>query len=161
MTGTILSTRDYGTNKKRPLWVEGGRFGVYRQQTRKYTSGDDITSSVEKNRAGRERERECGVRNRVAMSSNDNKWSLVTLRAIYFTYLPDRLFFSSSQTPGFRHVGSSSGPSWTESWVRPCKTEWMCCLWSGGRWKPKHRKHRGRVDPCMWKECLQGKKRWG
>ena len=73
MTGTILSTRDYGTNKKRPLWVEGGRFGVYRQQTRKYTSGDDITSSVEKNRAGQERERECGVRNRVAMSSNDNK----------------------------------------------------------------------------------------
>ena len=52
MTGTILSTRDYGTNKKRPLWVERGRFGVYRQQTRKYTSGDDITSSVEKNRAG-------------------------------------------------------------------------------------------------------------
>lgn len=52
VAGTILSTRDYGTNKKSPLWVEGGRFSIYRQQTHKYTSGDDIIGYMEKNRAG-------------------------------------------------------------------------------------------------------------
>lgn len=30
----------------------------------------------------------------------------------------------------------------------------MYCLWSEGRWKPKHRKHRGKVSPCIHSDLL-------